>query len=57
MIKADVTVRGGKADELYRRYGVAAPPAFVFVRPDGAHETVNGKLDADTFLKLMQAAR
>jgi len=57
MIRADVTVHTARVDELYRKYGIVGPPAFVFVRTSGEHSTVNQKLDLDTFLKLMQATR
>ena len=57
MIRADVTVHTGTVDGLYAKYGVAAPPAFVFVRRDAPHATVNRKLDLDTFLKLMRAVK
>ena len=55
MVKLDATVQTDAVGETYRRYGIVAPPAFVFVRSDGTHETVNGKIDLETFLKLMRA--
>ena len=57
MIKRDVTVHGPRVDELYRQYGVVAPPAFVFVESNGRQHTLNRKLKLDTFLRVMRATR
>jgi len=57
MIRVDVTVQTPAVEELYRKYGIVGPPAFVFVRTNGEHATVNQTVDGGTFLRLMRAAR
>jgi thiol:disulfide interchange protein DsbD len=57
MIRVDVTVQTPTVDELYKKYGIVGPPAFVFVRTNGEHSTVNHTLELEPFLRLMRAAR
>ena len=57
MIKVDMTRRTEETDRLQERFGVHAPPTFVFVRPDGSHRTEAGAQDKQAFLREMRRLR